>query len=162
MTGDITAITYVTLARDAIEDIRPLWEKLNRFHEKRSADFKEHFRTNTFEERVEKFLALPDDRLYMAAARDPETIAGYIVATVSADGTGTIDSLFIDEKYRGRGIGSALTDRALEWFSRAGCDTISVGVAAGNEEAFGFYRRFGFLRRMTIFVLGGGGRSEGR
>ncbi len=162
MTSPITPITYKTLTRDDIGSIRPLWEALNRLHRERSADFKEHFRTTTFERRIEKFLALPDDRLYVRAAEDSGAIVGYVVATVSAGGAGEIDSIFIEDEYRARGVGSALMDQALAWLSAAGCREISVGVAVGNEEAFGFYRRFGFYPRMTILVRKEKGERGGR
>jgi diamine N-acetyltransferase len=148
-------ITYETLTRDTIGGIRPLWEALNRLHMERSTDFKEHFRTNTFERRIAKFLALPDDRLYIAAASQSDTIVGYVVATVAPDGAGEIDSIFIDNACRNRGVGKALMEQALAWLSARGCDAVSVGVAAGNEEAFGFYRGFGFSPRMTMLVRGG-------
>lgn len=162
MTSPITPITYRTLARDDIASVRPLWEALNRLHQERSADFKEHFRTTTFERRIEKFLALPDDRLYVRAAEDSGAIVGYVVATVSAGGAGEIDSIFIEDEYRARGVGRALMEQALVWLSGAGCGEISVGVAGGNEETFGFYRRFGFYPRMTILVREEKGERGGR
>jgi ribosomal protein S18 acetylase RimI-like enzyme len=149
-------ITYATIAKDSIGSIRPLWEALNRLHREKSANFKEHFSHNTFERRIEKFLALPDDHLFVGTAEDSGAVIGYVVATVSADGTGDgtgeIDSIFIDSDYRAHGVGSALIEQALTWLSEKGCATISVGVAEGNEEAFGFYRRFGFHPRMTILM----------
>jgi ribosomal protein S18 acetylase RimI-like enzyme len=162
VTSPITPITYRTLARDDIASVRPLWEALNRLHQERSADFKEHFRTTTFERRIEKFLALPDDRLYVRAAEDSGAIVGYVVATVSAGGAGEIDSIFIEDEYRARGVGRALMEQALVWLSGAGCGEISVGVAGGNEETFGFYRRFGFYPRMTILVREEKGERGGR
>jgi ribosomal protein S18 acetylase RimI-like enzyme len=162
VTSPITPITYRTLARDDIASVRPLWEALNRLHQERSADFKEHFRTTTFERRIEKFLALPDDRLYVRAAEDSGAIVGYVVATVSAGGAGEIDSIFIEDEYRARGVGRALMEQALVWLSGAGCGEISVGVAGGNEETFGFYRRFGFYPRMTILVRKEKGERGGR
>jgi ribosomal protein S18 acetylase RimI-like enzyme len=120
-------------------------EALNRLHRERSADFKEHFRTATFERRIEKFLALPDDRLYVRAAEDSGAIVGYVVATVSAGGAGEIDSVFIEDEYRARGVGSALMDQALVWLSGRGAARSAWG-RRGNEETFGFYRRFGFTR----------------
>ena len=165
MTTPITpvgTITYRTLSRNTLGSIRPLWEALNRLHQERSADFKEHFRTNTFERRIEKFLALPDDRLYVRAAEDSGAIVGYAVATISAGGAGEIDSIFVEDEYRARGVGRALMEQALAWLSGAGCGEISVGVAGGNEETFGFYRRFGFYPRMTILVRDASRQRDGR
>ncbi len=47
--------------------------------------------------------------------------------------------------FRGRGLGSELMRRALEWMDSAGATSRTVVVAEGNERAYGFYRKFGFL-----------------
>jgi diamine N-acetyltransferase len=156
------AVGYRTLPKDAIGSIRPLWEALNRLHMERSTHFREHFRTNIFERRIEKFLRLPDDRLYIAAAEVSGTAVGYVVATVSDDRAGEIDSIYVDPACRTRGVGRALMERALAWLSERGCHAISVGVAEGNEDALGFYRRFGFLPRLTILARGGTTDGGGR
>ena len=148
-------ITYLTLAKDDIGRIRPLWEALNRHHLERSTDFKEHFRTNTFERRIEKIHRLPEDRVYIRAAQVSGTLVGYIVASVSDGGAGEVNSIFIDEKHRTGGVGRTLMEGALAWLSGSGCGAIIVEVAEGNEEAFGFYRRFGFYPRMTTLVRDG-------
>jgi len=148
-------ITYLTLAKDDIGRIRPLWEALNRHHLERSTDFKEHFRTNTFERRIEKLHALPEDRVYIETAQESGTLVGYVVASVSDSGAGEINSIFIDGKYRTRGVGRDLMEGALEWLSGSGCSAIIAEVAEGNEETFGFYRRFGFCPRMTTLVRDG-------
>ncbi len=154
-------IAYAALAKDRIALIKPLWEALNRLHLEGSADFKEHFRRQTFERRIEKFQALPDDRLFVETAVDSGVIIGYVAATVSGDGTGEVDSIYIDGRYRARGVGSQLLERALAWLAVKGCPQVHVGVAGGNEQAFGFYRRFGFYPRMTILARKGEGDRGG-
>ena len=154
-------IIYTRLAKADIASIKPLWESLNRMHEERSANFKEHFAANAFERRIEKFLRLADDRLYIGAAKDSTAVVGYVVATASGDGTGEIDSIFVGENHRAGGVGRALMEGALTWLSENGCPTVTVGVADGNEETIGFYRRFGFYPRMTILMRRGEGGEPG-
>ncbi|MBN2223888.1 MAG: GNAT family N-acetyltransferase [Deltaproteobacteria bacterium] len=154
-------ITYKTLRYDKIASIKPLWEALNRLHHEKAAEFKEYFGKRTFEQRIEKFRSLPEDRLFVGTAEDSGVIIGYVVATVSGDGTGEIDSIFVSGDYRTHGVGRALMDQALGWLSGAGGLRFCVGVAEGNEEVFGFYRRFGFYSRMTILARKGEGNRGG-
>ena len=61
-----------------------------------------------------------------------------------------MDSIFVDAKYRGFGIGDLLMRSALEWMEQEGAVTKIVEVAQGNEVAFGFYGTYGFLPRKTL------------
>jgi ribosomal protein S18 acetylase RimI-like enzyme len=148
-------ITYGTIPKDDIRAVKPLWEELNRLHLARSTNFKGHVGRNTFERRIEKVVRLPEDRLHIRAAREGDKIVGYVIATVSDDGTGEVDSIFVAEDRRTDGVGTALMEGALAWLTGRGCAHVVVGVAEGNEEAFGFYRRFGFVPRMTILARAG-------
>jgi ribosomal protein S18 acetylase RimI-like enzyme len=40
--------------------------------------------------------------------------------------------------------------RVLAWMDENGTVTKIVEVAAGNEQAFGFYNRYGFFTRKTV------------
>ena len=52
---------------------------------------------------------------------------------------GVLEMVFVDARYRGRGVGRALLDHAIR---EAGVN--SVDVNEQNEQAVGFYERFGF------------------
>ena len=41
-----------------------------------------------------------------------------------------------------------MTD-SLEWINSYEAEDIMIGVAGGNEDAFGFYEKFGFYPRVT-------------
>jgi ribosomal protein S18 acetylase RimI-like enzyme len=150
-------ITYGIIPKNEIRAVKSLWEALNRLHLARSTNFKGHFKRKTFERRTEKFVKLPEDRLYIGVAREGDAIVGYVIATVSEECTGEIDSIFVNGDRRTGGIGTALMEGALTWLTGRGCAHVIVGVAEGNEAAFGFYRRFGFLPRMTILARTGEG-----
>ena len=55
--------------------------------------------------------------------------------------------LFIDQRYQGRGYGSATLDLIVERF-RGNADTVAVTTSAGQGEGspIGFYERYGFQR----------------
>jgi GNAT superfamily N-acetyltransferase len=72
------------------------------------------------------------------------------VSSIDANKVGGIESLFVEESYRGLGIGDALIKSALFWMDEKGAETKMVSVAAGNEEAFRFYARYGFRPRRTV------------
>ena len=85
-------------------------------------------------------------------ARDPGTgeYVGYCITSLTGDHKGEIESIYVDPDHRSRGIGDALMRRALQWLDDGGAKVKTLGVAAGNEVVFGFYRRYGFVPRATI------------
>lgn len=54
-----------------------------------------------------------------------------------------IDDLCVDEKYRGKHIGSALYDYVLKFAKDSGCYNVTLNVWAGNESAISFYNKMG-------------------
>ncbi len=135
------------ITRDEINCIRTLWENLNAYHLLKSTDFKDHFSKFTFEKRIQN-LEKRDRFIAYVAEVDYESV-GYCIATV--DGLiGEIDSIFVNERYRGQGTGEKLISLALEWLERNECETIKVCIAKGNENVLNFYRKFGFAERMIV------------
>jgi GNAT superfamily N-acetyltransferase len=76
---------------------------------------------------------------------------GYCVASIQ-DEEGEIDAIFVDEKYRGKGIGSEFIKDCINWFNENGIKRIKVGVAHGNEATFQFYEKFGLFPRVTYLT----------
>ncbi len=72
------------------------------------------------------------------------------MSLLSQEKTGEIESIFVEEGYRSRGIGSALVERALAWLDTNDSVRNRVSIADGNEAAFSFYKKFGFYPRMTV------------
>ncbi len=136
-----------TITRDEINGIKILWENLNAHHLSRSTHFKEHFSKLTFEKRMEA-LKKRDRFIGYVAEEDGEGV-GYCIATVDRR-VGEIDSIFVDESFRGKGVGEKLMSLALQWLGGQQCETIKVSIAEGNENVLGFYRRFGFAERFIV------------
>ena len=57
---------------------------------------------------------------------------------------GVVHNLFVVSSHRGRGIGSALLERAEEALVRVGADVFSLEAMATNERARRFYERHGY------------------
>jgi diamine N-acetyltransferase len=147
------AIVYRTTGIHEIELIRPLWEELNEHHRRRASHFREHYERMTFEERRSHFQILQKTgqlRLDLALDTTTGTCVGYCVSSVSAEKSGEVESLFVDESYRSAGIGTALITRGLAWMDSLGVTRKRVSVGNGNDAAGEFYRKFGFYPRMTV------------
>ena len=55
-----------------------------------------------------------------------------------------IENMFIEKKYRRKGLGAALVKDFIDWCKKNKVDYISVLVSAKNELGLKFYRRAGF------------------
>jgi [ribosomal protein S18]-alanine N-acetyltransferase len=82
------------------------------------------------------------DELMLATVGDE--VAGF--ALYSYDGTdeGYLSSLAVAERYRGRGIGPALTTRVAKWAFAQGADHLALRTEEDNGTAIGVYRALGF------------------
>ncbi len=68
---------------------------------------------------------------------------------------GRINTVFVEEEFRGRGISSKLKNEAIKWFKSKGIERISLNVFPNNKTAIDVYNRWGltlslFEMRMTI------------
>jgi ribosomal protein S18 acetylase RimI-like enzyme len=105
-----------------------------------------------FEARKERFVKDNNLEVKIDLIKDTvkERYVGYCISTVNKDLVGEIDSLFVEKEYREYGLGDKLMNRALEWLNSYNVKTKIIGVAEGNENVLGFYKRYGFYKRRTI------------
>jgi diamine N-acetyltransferase len=144
---------YHTSGIQEIERVRPLWVQLNEYHHARAKTFRQHYEQVTFEDRkahFEKLATIGPLRVELVFDTATSRYVGYCVSSLSDEKTGEIESVFVEERYRSKGIGSVLMTRALEWLDAKGSARNRVAVGDGNEEAWGFYAKFGFYPRMTV------------
>lgn len=152
----LNRVRFIAGNEDFLDIIEPLWEELNKHHQKLSPYFKEEYQTMNFARRKATLLVKAAEgklRIDIAEDSDEKKAVGYCISSVDKDGQGEIDSLFIKTAYRGGGVGDVLVRRALAWFDEHQISNQSIHVAVGNETAFGFYARYGFLPRQTILKL---------
>jgi RimJ/RimL family protein N-acetyltransferase len=93
------------------------------------------------EDRAEQF-ALSAASSLVAEARG--SVVGMINVDVGRFGAGDI-GMFVDASWRGRGIGSALVDAAIEWSREQGLHKLCLEVFPTNLSAIALYRRCGFV-----------------
>jgi ribosomal protein S18 acetylase RimI-like enzyme len=178
-------LLYRELPAEQINRVQPLWERQREFHIRCTAHFAEDVRGRRFGERVAELVgkARPDgllvDVCYWGggeqdvakagraddadAARpdaDAARAVGYCISTVTGDGVGEIDSLYVLDEFRRHGIGSELVRRALAWLEAREPKKIIVVALAENTAAVEFYKRFGLLPRAVVSELVRGKEAE--
>jgi GNAT superfamily N-acetyltransferase len=84
-------------------------------------------------------------------ARFAAEVDGQVVGLVGAgsgefSGTAALTSLWVDPRFRGRGVGSALIDAVEEWALGQGLSQILLWVTETNQVAERLYERRGFTR----------------
>lgn len=146
-------IAFLEKSQGNIDLIKPLWEKLIEYHKAVSRNFKDRFSSVTFNTRKKKLLEKSQDgALRVDLTKDLKTgeYIGYCVTSLNAEKQGEIESIYVEKKYRGSGIGDKLVRRALHWLDSLSARSRIVGVAEGNESVFAFYSRYHFYPRTTI------------
>jgi diamine N-acetyltransferase len=145
-------LTHAVGGAELLQELRPLWEALNRHHARLAPDLAAHLASFTFERRVsllEGRAALRVDLL-----RDPQGApAAYAFGSVDVHGRGDLESIYVSPEHRGQGHGRALVQQQIAWMRARGAKPIRVTVAAGNEQALPFYGEQGFRNRATVLWL---------
>jgi ribosomal protein S18 acetylase RimI-like enzyme len=88
-------------------------------------------------------------------ARENEHVIGCVVAVilppVAIDDVGVVPAtrgriteLYVDSRFRGRGVGQLLMAKAEKYLIESDCDFIKVEVFAPNTRAHDFYNRLGY------------------
>ncbi len=132
--------------------VKPLWEGLREHHGKISKDFSESIRQRSFEERVADFEGKASNHIFrieLIKVNDSHTPIGYCISSVNDELVGEVESIFIEDTYRGLHIGDTLMKSALKWMDEHGVKTKRINVAAGND-VLRFYEKYGFKVRSHI------------
>lgn len=142
-------VQYHELPAEEIERIRPLWEKLNEHHAEVSPHFAQDFRNNSFDIRVRRLMSERAHLKIWVAEDEGGELVGYAIGSMSGGATtrGELDSLYVEQEYRGTKIGEVLARRILEWFEENEVHNVVIAVATGNEQVLRFYDRLGFAPR---------------
>ncbi|HHT47808.1 MAG TPA: GNAT family N-acetyltransferase [Firmicutes bacterium] len=148
-------IVFAKLPTGEMDLIRPLWEKIKNHHVQKTVHFREYFEKKTWADR-KKDLFGANNELKIIVTREKNDgaacarIIGYCIASITDKSRGEIDSIYIEEEYRGCDYGSRLMEESLAWFRDNGITDIVISVAVGNEEVLKFYEKFGFKPRLYV------------
>lgn len=89
-------------------------------------------------------------------AENAGRLVGYIASSYATRGyrsinpIGSLDNMFVEDEYRGQGVGSALVAAFKQWAAEEGVAIIQVNACAGNKRAIKFYQRCGFADHEVI------------
>lgn len=145
MNGDIK---YLSGGPELLDRISPLWEEIKKYHVEKSLHFSKDLNSKSFAGRKKELISKSKYlRVDIAHNLKKEIDIGYCITTIDNSNRGEIDSLFIEEAYRRKGIGKILTQEALSWLNDKGAVDNSIYVASGNEKVIEFYKSFGFYPR---------------
>jgi diamine N-acetyltransferase len=146
-------ILLIEGGEDLLDDVAPLWQKLNDHHQAKSQHFAEKFSQRTFDHRRAELLNKAQTGfLYVVLAKDlpSGTFVGYCISSIDREKVGEIESIYLEPSHRETGIGSRLMENALKWMDNHSVQSRIIGVGGGNEDVFKFYSRFGFYPKCTI------------
>lgn len=101
------------------------------------------------------------DSPHILVARLSNRIVGFITFDEKRAGSGIetfasnladhveVIDLFIDEKFRGKNVGTQLMAKVQEHCQRVGLPNMKVEVATANTKALRFYEKLGFVSRQV-------------
>lgn len=103
---------------------------------------------------------LDDEAAVVLVAELRDAIVGYVYAAIEPlswkdlrGECGYIHDLLVSDAARGRGVGEALLDAAIEWLRQRALPRIVLGTAAQNEPARRLFARRGFRPTMIEMTL---------
>ena len=146
-------IEIITGSGELLNVLRHLRESLFKHHAQLSEHFASDFASNKIDSTKDELLECSrSGRLHVALARakNSDSHVGYCITRILANGMGDIFSIFVDETYRGQGIGQKLVLDALDYLDQKDVDTISTHVLSGNDKVISFYEKFGFYPRTIV------------
>lgn len=73
-----------------------------------------------------------------------DEIVGSLHVDLSSHGFAEI-GMAVARSWRGRGVGSALLEAAIDWARERGAHKLQLGVFPHNAAAIGLYRKYGFV-----------------
>lgn len=108
--------------------------------EKNTSDWSHPERTESRRQRIREALASPD-MLYKIAL-DPEgRVIGFVCPFRDSSGQ-RVGGLYVEKSYQGSGLAQSLMDEAINWTDPT--KPLVLEVAAYNERAKRFYKKYGF------------------
>lgn len=138
------------VASDSVA-IGKLWEKLVAYHRAIDDDLPQatlqgaSLYARSLRDRLE------DSHTRVFVAEEDGRVVGYVLGVVvdllpemfEQEAGGFLADIYVEEGYRGRGIGRALVEALVGWFRDRGLEHFEWHVAASNESGLAFWERIG-------------------
>ncbi len=94
---------------------------------------------------------IEDPRRRVVVAVVGEAVAGLAVGRLDPVGEaaiGVVDGFYVDPSARGEGVGRAMLEDLLVWFTANRCRGVDAGALPGDREAKSFWEAAGFKARL--------------
>ncbi|MFA7243919.1 MAG: GNAT family N-acetyltransferase [Patescibacteria group bacterium] len=142
------------IQKATIEDLPEVQRLRKKLFEYEKDQFDNRLNTKwSYEEKgIEKLterIKSPDD-IVLLVEKESKNI-GILIGSTWADPTikdhklvAELSSLYIDEGFRGEGIGSELIEKCIAWAKEKGAERLTLNVAAVNDAALSLYKKYGF------------------
>jgi ribosomal protein S18 acetylase RimI-like enzyme len=132
-----------SIALDDIDQIAGLWRQLEDMHVVYDAELGKERRYRDWAERRAELILL-SSHMYLLQVLQDDEVHGYCISTLTADGLGDVESIFVAEAKRGNGWGLRLLRNSLVWFDEAKAREVQLLVHPMKLRAIEVYRRLGF------------------
>lgn len=100
---------------------------------------------------------MADGRRRVLVGTVDETVVGLAIGHIDAVGEtslGVVDGCYVEPEARGVGVGRALLDDLVAWFTAAGCRGVDVTALPGDRETKNFLEGSGFKARLLTMHRG--------
>ena len=87
---------------------------------------------------------LTNERKFFVIAKEEEKPIGIAAATQENRNDWNLYSVYMNDKFRGKGISTKILKEVLDEISKRHGETINLSVGVRQEEAVGLYKKFGF------------------
>jgi GNAT superfamily N-acetyltransferase len=147
------ALLFVSGGIELVDSVEPMWHMLTHHAAERSQHFARYFEERCFQERRAELVKKScKGHILIEVALDPDLRQdlGYCISAVDLEGNGEIESLFVSETARGRGVGDKLVRRSMEWMDKMKARSVVVFTVYGSEEVLPFYQRYGFQPKIVL------------
>jgi ribosomal protein S18 acetylase RimI-like enzyme len=146
-------IEYVYGGMELFEETIPLRLKLLEYHSRLSRHFASCYSPARIEG-TKPFLAECSGRgcLQIVLAKHAPTArnVGFCISTLKVENVGQIFAICVDDEFKNRGIGTALSARALAWLRSRHPKHLEVPILYENTRVRSFYERLGFMPETII------------
>ena len=98
---------------------------------------------------LDRLLADPRRRTVLGTVE--ESVVGMVMGRLDEVGEtrlGVIDALYVEEGARGVGVGGALLDGAVTWFTASGCRGVDISALPGDRATKNLLEASGFKARL--------------
>jgi GNAT superfamily N-acetyltransferase len=131
--------------------IGAMWEKLVTYHNHLDADLPRAAPNGAYRYARNLTDRLEDSHTCILVAEKDGQIVGYVLGVVvdlvpdmfQSEAGGFLADIFVEEAYRGHGIGRALVTHLVDWFRQRGLRQFEWHVSAKNREALAFWHALG-------------------